>query len=112
MFMEVMRSACESKKVKELGVSIRYYVVSTDPLSAKEELRKFLADQNIDVATEVLLDPYKKAAEKFGVNGIPRTIVISPKGRITADITGAIDDYRMVLRKGLAAAIKDCVKDE
>lgn len=112
LFLEVMRSACESKKVKEIGVSIRYFVISTDPLSAKEELRKFLADQNVEVNTEVLLDPYKKAAGKFGVKGIPRTFVISPKGRITADITGATDDYRMALRKGIAAAIKGFDKDE
>lgn len=106
-FLEVVRSAAKSGKVKELGVPVRHFVVSTDPLSAKEDLRAFLLDQGIDPETEVLLDPYQKAAEKFGVKGIPRTFVISPQGRIVADIEGATEDYRAVLRKGLAVAIRD-----
>ena len=106
-FLEVVRSAAKSGKVKEVGVPIRHFVVSTDPLSAKEALREFLIGQGVDLETELLLDPYQKAAEKFGVRGIPRTFVISPQGRIVVDIEGATEDYRAVLRKGLAVAIRD-----
>ena len=103
LFLEVVRPALE--KSKKTGLSMRFYLVSTDPLSAKDELRKFLIGQKIDPQTEVLLDPYRKAAEKFGVTGIPRTLVISPEGTITADITGAVDDYKKRLQDGIEAAM-------
>jgi thiol-disulfide isomerase/thioredoxin len=104
LFLEVVRPALEGSK--KAGLSMRFYLVSTDPLSAKDELRKFLIGQKIDPQTEVLLDPYRKAAEKFGVSGIPRTLVISQEGRITADITGAVDDYKKRLQDGIETAMK------
>ena len=107
LFLEVVRGAVQSETLQKSGVGIRYFVVSTDPLSAKEALRAFLAEQGIDPDHEVLLDPYRKAAEKFGVNGIPRTFVISPRGRIAADIAGATADYKTTLRKGIVAALKE-----
>lgn len=106
LFMEVMRSAIKSEKFKKTGMSIRFFVVSTDPLSSKQELMEYLEEQNVDVKTEVLLDPYKKASNQFGVNGIPRTFVISPEGFIVSDITGVVEDYKKVLLKGIADAIK------
>lgn len=104
LFLEVIRPAIEQSK--QAVSPIRFYLVSTDPLSAKEGLRTFLIEQKIDPQTEVLLDPYRKAAEKFGVSRIPRTFVISPEGRITADITGAVDDYKKRLQDGIEAAMK------
>ncbi len=104
LFLEVVRPAL--KKSREKGLSMRFYLVSTDPLSAKKELRKFMTKQKIDPKTEVLLDPYHKAAEKFGVSGIPRTFVISPKGRIIADISGAVKDYKKRLQNGIENAMK------
>ncbi len=106
-FLEVVRGAARSETIQKSGVGLRYFVISTDPLSVKEDLRAFLVEQGIDPSREVLLDPYKKAAEKFGVNGIPRTFVISPTGKILADIAGATADYKVVLRKGIVAAIKE-----
>ena len=107
LFLEVVRGAAKSETIQKSGVGFRYFVISTDPLSTKEALRAFLAEQGIDPDSEVLLDPYRKAAEKFGVNGIPRTFVISPRGRIAADIAGATADYKTTLRKGIVAALKE-----
>lgn len=110
LFLEVMRSISKSEKVKNLGIGIRYFVISTDPLSSKPELIAFLAEQGIDANTEVRLDPYTKAAQKFGIEGLPRTYVIAPDGRIVAEIVGAIDGYKSALRKSIATALKDGVK--
>ena len=107
LFLEVVRGAAKSETIQQSGVGFRYFVISTDPLSTKEALRAFLVEQGIDPDSEVLLDPYRKAAEKFGVNGIPRTLVISPRGRIVADIAGAAADYKTTLRKGIVAALKE-----
>jgi thiol-disulfide isomerase/thioredoxin len=107
ILLEVMRPIVA--RGREKGIPIRFFLVSTDPLSSKEPLKEFLEEQGIDLATEVLLDPYKKAAEKFGVTNIPRTIVVSAQGRITADITGAGDDYKSLLRSGIRAALKEGV---
>lgn len=110
VFLETVRAASKSKKAAEMGMKIRYFVISVDPLSAKEPLRKFFEEQGIDPETEVLLDPYKKAAEKFGVDGIPRTFVISPMGKLVADVpwTGKDEQaYKKALLQGIAAALKD-----
>jgi len=104
-FLRVVRKA--AKQSAESGARLRFFVVSTDPLSAKADLRKFLEAKKMDFQTEVLLDPYRKAAAKFGVKAIPRTVVISPQGRITADITGLGNDYADILRKGIETALKD-----
>ncbi len=105
LFLGVVRPIVE--KCKESGMRIRFFLISTDPLSAKEDLRKFLVDQNIDPVAEALLDPYQKAADTFGVAGIPRTLVISAQGRIAADITGAVDGYKDILQSGIEDALKD-----
>lgn len=105
LFLQVLRSAM--KYGEKSGQPVRFYLVSTDPLSAKDDLRKFLSQQKVDPETEALLDPYGKTAEKFGVTGIPRTFVISPQGRITADIAGAVDDYKKLLQNGIRIALKE-----
>lgn len=102
IFLEVMRSAIEAGE--KSGESIRFYMISIDPLSLKDELRLFFKEQKVDVDTEVLLDPYRKAAEKFSVGSIPRTFVISAGGLITADISGNVRDYRKRLINGINAA--------
>lgn len=105
LLVEVVRPIVE--RGREKGVHIRLFLVSTDPLSSKEGLKTFLGKQGIDLAAEVLLDPYHKAADKFGVTAIPRTFVISSQGRITADIAGVVDNYPNILRNGIKAALKD-----
>ncbi len=64
-------------------------------------------EQKIDPDREVLLDPYKRASSEFGVLSIPRTFVISPQGRITADIAGLVDDYKNILLTGILTALKE-----
>ncbi len=124
VFRDLLRAAIE--RTKSSGVPIRCFVVSLDPLSQKEKLRQYLVEQGLDLDAEVLLDPYRMAAKKFGLlNGakdviIPRTIAISPYGRITADIVGfcentadsaknakAIAEYKRTLLKGIVAARQD-----
>lgn len=104
LFLEVLRPLAE--KSKESDQKVRFFLVSTDKLSSKKDLRIFLADYDVD-PDKVLLDPYQTAAKMFGVTGIPRTIVISPQGRIAAEITGAVDGYKEKLRKGIRKALSD-----
>jgi len=104
LFLEVMRHVTE--RSKDGRGRIKFFLVSTDPLSDKDELRKFMEEQKIDPNTELLLDPYRKACEKFGVTGIPRTFVISPQGRIAAEVAGSVEDYKTLLENGISDALK------
>lgn len=103
LFLDAMRQTATSNAPGRPPV--RYFLVSTDPLSKKEALRALLTELKVNLETEVLLDPYRKAAEAFGVNGIPRTFVIAPDGKITADIAGAVEGYREALVKGIEMAL-------
>lgn len=105
LFLEVLRPLAE--KSKESNQKVRFFLVSTDKLSSKKDLRIFLSDYDVNLDKEVLLDPYQTAAKMFGVTGIPRTIVISSQGRIAAEITGAVDGYKEKLRKGIRKALSD-----
>ena len=84
--------------------AFRFFLVSTDPLSRKEDLRSFLKGVGVNPETEVLLDPYHKAADAFGVSSIPRTFVIAPDGRIVADLSGISEEYFARLTNGIQAA--------
>jgi thiol-disulfide isomerase/thioredoxin len=103
-FLAVMRPAIDS--AAKSGTPLKFFLVSLDPLSAKGQLRTFIEDRKIDLETELLLDPYHKAADKFGVVSIPRTVVITSRGVVAADIAGAVDDYAERLRGGVEAAFK------
>jgi thiol-disulfide isomerase/thioredoxin len=102
-FLAVMRAAGASAAPS--GGALRFFLVSVDPLSAKAALRKYVEERKVDPEAELLLDPYHKAADKFGVVSIPRTFVISPQGVVVADIGGAVDDYAERLKAGVAAAL-------
>jgi thiol-disulfide isomerase/thioredoxin len=104
-FLDVVRPVAEEAKKK--GIPFRFFLVSMDPLSVKEDLRKFMLEKEILIDSQLLLDPYKKAAEKFGVVSIPRTFVISANGRVTADISGVADDYSDLLKAGIDEALKE-----
>ena len=104
VLLETMRPLV--KKGEETGQPIRFFLISTDPLSSKEDLKKFIVEQGVDPATEVLLDPYQMTAGKFGITNIPRTFVISAQGRIVGDIQGT-DEFKKMLVKGVRAALKD-----
>lgn len=104
LFLEVVRSVtAEAEKNK---TPFRFFLVSLDPLSAQEDVRKYMQEMDLSVDRQVLLDPYKKAADKFGVVTLPRTFVISAYGRITADISGALDTYSDRLKAGINEALK------
>ena len=105
LFLNVVRPAVEA--ASQTKNPLKFYLVSLDPLSAKSRLRPYMEERKINLETELLLDPYSKAAEKFGVTGIPRTIVITPRGRIVADISGAVDNFEERLRSGIEAALSD-----
>jgi thiol-disulfide isomerase/thioredoxin len=103
IFLETVREAAQ--KAPE-GMKIHYFLVSLDPLSAKEKLREFMVQQNVKVESELLLDPYHRSAAKFTVKSIPRTFVISAKGIIVCDIGGTTDEqYREELKRGIATAL-------
>ncbi|MBP7637142.1 MAG: TlpA family protein disulfide reductase [Kiritimatiellae bacterium] len=95
---EAVRKAPKNRKVQS-------FVVSLDPLSAKERLRDFMVQHNVNLESELLLDPYHKAAAKFNVTSIPRTFVISGKGIIVCDIEGATEQYKEQLERGINAAL-------
>lgn len=97
--MEIVRGSAN-----EFPDDFKYYLISIDPLSAGDELKKYLEDKGVVMDTEVLVDPYKLAAGKFGVKGIPRTFVIAKTGEIIEDIEGAVDDYNERLREGIRKA--------
>jgi thiol-disulfide isomerase/thioredoxin len=97
-FLEVARAAADGQG------DLKYFLISTDPLSASAELKTYLDGKSVNADKELLLDPYKVAAGKFGVNGIPRTFVISPEGVIVADIVGAVPDYKDLLVEGIKKA--------
>lgn len=105
LFLNIVRPAVESASQNKSH--LKFYLVSLDPLSAKSRLRQYMEERKINIETELLLDPYSKAAEKFGVTSIPRTIVISPRGRIVADISGAVDTFERLLRSGIEAALSE-----
>lgn len=105
LFLNVVQPAVET--ASQAKTPLRFYLVSLDPLSAKSRLRQYMEERKINLETELLLDPYSKAAEKFGVTSIPRTIVITPRGRIVADISGAVDNFEGQLRRGIEAALSD-----
>lgn len=104
-FLKSVRAA--AAQAEAAGASFRFFLVNTDPLSTKEKVLDYMRHHEISLDTEVLLDPYRKAAGRFGVSGIPRIFVISPQGTITADITGATDDFEKRLQAGISAALAD-----
>ncbi len=103
-FLRVARAAAE--QADESGDRFRFFLVSIDRLSARDKLLEYLKAHGIDPDTEVLLDPYQKTAEQFEVRGIPRTFVVSAQAQITADITGAGEDYQQVLVRGIETALQ------
>jgi len=103
-FLTVMRSSIGS--ASKSGGALRFFIVSVDPLSEKESLRKYIEERHVNLESELLLDPYHKAADKFGVTSIPRTIVISSQGVVVSDIAGIVDNYAEHLRIGVEAALK------
>lgn len=78
--------------------NVRAFLVATDPLSQRERLQAVLNDYQVDCG--VLLDPYKKACERFAVSSIPRTFVISDSRQIIARIAAG-KDYEKKLRAAL-----------
>ncbi len=107
IFLEVVRPSIEAAEAE--GRRVKFFAVSLDPLSERERLKRFLNHFGIDTATETLLDPYQRGAARFGVSGIPRTLVIAPNGRITADITGLVENYRALLTQGIQSALEEDV---
>ncbi len=99
LFLEVARAA-----VTIAPETIKYFLIATDSWSFRDELAAYLREKGVELDSEVLVDPYKKAAEKFGVRGIPRTFVISHKGEIVDDIHGAVSDYKQRLKKATVQA--------
>lgn len=90
-FLEVINNAQAQKTENDAGVC--YYLVYLDPLSKKDSVLAFLDAHNIDTR-HVLLDPYQRAAKRFGIQGVPRTLVIAPTGEIVGDFTGKQDNYK------------------
>lgn len=89
----------------ENDIKIRFFVVSLDPLSKKEELRELFKKESIDL-DRVLLDPYRKAAEKYDVTAIPRTLLISERGELKGEIKGAVENYEKILNEMIVKALK------
>ena len=85
-FLEVVRHVQEAGR--DRAHPLRLFMVNTDSLGRNDEVLAYVNDLGINPDSEVLLDPYKKASEAFGVTGIPRIFVVSPHGEISASMTG------------------------
>lgn len=106
-FLKIVRPLTDGNQSK-----FKYFLISIDSLSVSTDLKSYLDGKGVDADKEVLLDPYKLAAKQFGVNGIPRTFVISPEGLIVADIEGAVADYKEQLSEGIMTALGEARENE
>ena len=88
------------QKYKEKGVKV--FLVSNDIEGAKKVL-PFVKKSKI--AVPVLLDMYRVVADKYGVDKIPYTFVISKDGKIAAMYQGKKDN--LVFRKELEGKIEE-----
>jgi len=81
---------------------VRTFLISLDPLSKRSDLEDTLKLMSVSNTTaEVLMDPYRVAAKKLGVDAIPRVMVLSPQAEIVADWKG----FNGNLKKELGAAV-------
>ncbi len=81
---------------------VRTFLISLDPLSRRSDLEDTLKLMSVSNTTaEVLMDPYRVAAKKLGVDAIPRVMVLSPQAEIVADWKG----FNGNLKKELGAAV-------
>jgi thiol-disulfide isomerase/thioredoxin len=84
-----------AEKFKERSVVL--YAVNL--AESEEKVKQFLEDTGLEVA--VAMDSKRKAAEKYGVQGIPRMIVVGKDGIIKADHTGAAPGLKEELTREL-----------
>lgn len=80
------------------------FLVSTDPLRRKQELKAFIEEQGIPC--DVLLAPYTNAYAGLGVQSIPHTLVIARDGTVAHEIKGAVTDYRQRLTRAIKETLQ------
>ena len=81
-----LKTALWAEKIaKQNSSQIKFFVVNVDPLSKKKKMLDFMKSMNVNLDTQLLLDPYGKGAKLFNVSKIPRTFVITPDGEIAED---------------------------
>ncbi len=85
------------------GKGVRAFLVSTDAIDKEVEVRRMTRDFKVEFG--VLLDPYKVACGKLGINRVPVTLIVGPTGRISGELTGATDGYADMLKKELDKAL-------
>ena len=74
---------------------IRFFIVSTDSLKRVKALDALI--EKLDLNAEVLLDPYKVATKKLGVNGLPTLVIIDADGTVQSihsGFNGDAEKYR------------------
>jgi thiol-disulfide isomerase/thioredoxin len=81
----------------------RAHVLAVNVREDAELVRKFLKDNNLSV--RVLLDPAGNAAERFGVRGIPQTVIIGKNGAVQNVIVGFGPDTAATLRDEVSKAL-------
>jgi len=86
--------------------TVRPFLVATDPFSKQDEVHALVKEMGVKCG--VLLDPYQVASQKLGVAKagvltIPRTVVISPTGRIVACLSGG-EKFESELRAAINSA--------
>lgn len=88
------------------GDKVRVLLIAENKMSEREQVAAFAREQGL--ATKVLLDPYQKTAEKYGVTKIPVTFVIDPTGKLVATIYPGDDPslFKKTLQKAVNSALK------
>lgn len=82
---------------------VRLVLLSNDSLQDKSSLVKLVEKMGIEC--DVLLDPYRLAAKRFGIEGIPHTLVFSREGQLKSRAEGAKPDFETWLRSALDTAL-------
>ena len=85
------------------GKGALFFVVCTDPPSREDDVRKLVETMKIDC--DVLCDSYRVAFDRFGLERIPRTVVVGKNRKILGVIAGAHDDFEKTLRDTVSSAV-------
>ena len=82
---------------------VKVFLISTDK-DGEAKLREFAKKHGIE--PHVLMDPYKVAADRYGVKGLPVTVVCDGHRKVAKVWLGKMTDEGKELRKLVAAMAK------
>lgn len=76
----------------ENAYPLRVFMVNIDSHSRHGEVAEYIETIGIDAHTELLLDPYRRASDAFGITSYPHIEIVSPRGERIAAMKGI--DFR------------------